>query len=135
MYGTITKPRLKYCLLLRVAAISCWITQELLEEDGASPPHGLRKNKTSFRVPRHRDSKETELSAEQYQKELRNCGLSFEMFYHMFFPFPLMLLKRTHHPKYKLQVKAQALCLSADQGLYLPLIPTLLNTSAEHSMF
>lgn len=76
---------------MRVAAISCWITQEALDEEGASTPHGLGKNKASVRIPRHRENKETELSAEQYQKELRNCGLPFEMFYRVFFRFPFML--------------------------------------------
>lgn len=43
--------------------------------------------------------------------------------------------KKTHHPKLKLLVKAQALSLSADQGVYLSPIPTSLNSSAEHPMF
>lgn len=37
------KPRLRYCLLLRVAATSCWITQEPLGEEGASTPRGMGK--------------------------------------------------------------------------------------------
>lgn len=118
-------------LLLRVAAISCWITQEPLDE-GASTAHGVGKDKTCLRIPRHRESKETELSAEQHQKELGNSALPFEMFYHLFSHFPFMLFKKPHHPIHKLLVKAQAFCLSADQGDYLPLIPTLLNSSAEH---
>lgn len=60
---------------------------------------GWGKNKTSVRIPRHRVSKETELSAEQDQKELRNCGLPFEMFYHLSSHFPFMLLKKTTPPK------------------------------------
>lgn len=84
---------------MRVAAVSCWITQEPLDEEGASTTHGMGKNKTSVRVPRHRVSKETELSVEQDQKELRNCGLPFEMFYHLFSHFPFMLLKKSTLPK------------------------------------
>lgn len=38
-------------LLLRVAAISCWITQEPLDE-GASTAHGVGKDKTCLRTPR-----------------------------------------------------------------------------------
>lgn len=42
---TISKPRLRYCLLLKVAATSCWITQESLNEEGAHTPRGMERQK------------------------------------------------------------------------------------------
>lgn len=96
MYRIITKPTLRYCLLLRIAATSCWITQEPLDEEGAGTPHGMGNSKTSVRIPRHREE-ETELPAEQNQNELRTCGLPFEKSYHLIFHFPFMLLKKKQH--------------------------------------